>query len=56
MPLLPQDNPNFAWWMVLNALFAYLTNLFNFLVTKYTSALTLQVRASCPNVLKECVP
>ena len=36
-------NPNFAWWMVANALLAYLTNLLNFLVTKYTSALTLQV-------------
>ncbi len=31
-------------WMVINALLAYLTNLLNFLVTKVTSALTLQVR------------
>jgi hypothetical protein len=30
--------------MVINALLAYLTNLLNFLVTKVTSALTLQVR------------
>ena len=39
----PQSNSSFLWWMVMNASSAYLTNLFNFLVTKYTSALTLQV-------------
>ena len=38
-------NSNFWWWMATNAALAYLTNLLNFLVTKYTSALTLQVCA-----------
>lgn len=33
----------FLWWLVGNSCLAYLVNLTNFLVTKYTSALTLQV-------------
>jgi hypothetical protein len=33
-------------WMAVNAGLAYATNLLNFLVTKWTSALTLQVGKS----------
>uniref|UniRef100_A0A7S3QMB6 Sugar phosphate transporter domain-containing protein n=1 Tax=Dunaliella tertiolecta TaxID=3047 RepID=A0A7S3QMB6_DUNTE len=49
------ENPNFAWWMIVNAMFAYLTNLFNFLVTKYTSALTLQVLGNAKGVVAAVV-
>ena len=38
--------PGFVWWMLGNSALAYFVNLTNFMVTKYTSALTLQVRAS----------
>jgi hypothetical protein len=38
-----ERNRNFVWWMAVNAGLAYLCNLLNFLVTKVTSALTLQV-------------
>lgn len=37
-------HPNFFWLLAFNAFLAYFTNLTNFLVTRYTSALTLQVR------------
>jgi hypothetical protein len=37
------NKPGFAWWLVCNCSLAYAVNLTNFLVTKYTSALTLQV-------------
>jgi drug/metabolite transporter (DMT)-like permease len=42
------DGDMFFWAMVINSLLAYLTNLTNFLVTKFTSALTLQVRSAPP--------
>lgn len=35
--------PGFFWSLYINSCIAYLVNLTNFLVTKYTSALTLQV-------------
>lgn len=37
-------NPSFFWWLLMNSSLAYAVNLTNFLVTKYTSALTMQVR------------
>jgi hypothetical protein len=37
------SRPGFAWWLLGNSCLAYAVNLTNFLVTKYTSALTLQV-------------
>jgi hypothetical protein len=37
------NKPGFAWWLICNCTLAYAVNLTNFLVTKYTSALTLQV-------------
>lgn len=36
---------SFAWALAANVLLAYFINLTNFLVTRYTSALTLQVSA-----------
>ena len=36
-------SPGFLWWLLLNSLTAYAVNLTNFMVTKHTSALTLQV-------------
>ncbi len=36
-------NPLFFWWLLVNSCMAYAVNLTNFMVTKYTSALTLQV-------------
>jgi len=35
--------PRFFWYLLANSCAAYAVNLTNFLVTKYTSALTLQV-------------
>lgn len=37
------NHPSFGYWLLVNSLLAYLVNLTNFLVTKCTSALTLQV-------------
>ena len=34
----------FYSWLALNCCFAFVSNLSNFLVTKYTSPLTIQVR------------
>jgi hypothetical protein len=42
---LAAANPGFVWFLMGNSLLAYFVNLTNFMVTKYTSALTLQVRA-----------
>jgi len=36
-------NSSFFWWLLFNSCMAYAVNLTNFMVTKYTSALTLQV-------------
>lgn len=43
--------PNFLWLLAFNAFLAYFTNLTNFLVTRYTSALTLQVLGNAKGVL-----
>jgi hypothetical protein len=40
---LIHNRPGFMWSLLVNSCIAYLVNLTNFLVTKYTSALTLQV-------------
>jgi hypothetical protein len=40
-------NSGFLGWLVFNSFMAYAVNLTNFMVTKYTSALTLQVSAWC---------
>jgi hypothetical protein len=37
-------SPGFLVWLSVNSFMAYAVNLTNFMVTKYTSALTLQVR------------
>ena len=42
---LSATNSGFVWWLVTNSMLAYFVNLFNFLVTKMTSPLTLQVGA-----------
>ena len=44
MGSMASSNPWFVPFLALNATTAYLVNLFNFQVTKHTSALTLQVR------------
>lgn len=38
--------PAFFWTLLVNSCMAYAVNLTNFMVTKYTSALTLQVRGA----------
>lgn len=48
---LGSNNPSFVLLLLLNALFAFLVNLYNFLVTRYTSALTLQVLGNAKGVL-----
>nr|CAB3453681.1 unnamed protein product [Digitaria exilis] len=40
---LAREDPNFIWILLCNSSMAYFVNLTNFLVTKHTSALTLQV-------------
>ncbi|KAK1692350.1 hypothetical protein QYE76_009047 [Lolium multiflorum] len=40
---LARADPSFVWMLLLNSSLAYLVNLTNFLVTKHTSPLTLQV-------------
>ncbi|XP_044953993.1 probable sugar phosphate/phosphate translocator At3g11320 [Hordeum vulgare subsp. vulgare] len=40
---LARDDPSFVWMLIGNSSLAYLVNLTNFLVTKHTSPLTLQV-------------
>jgi hypothetical protein len=40
-----QAKPGFFWTLLINSCMAYAVNLTNFMVTKYTSALTLQVGA-----------
>jgi drug/metabolite transporter (DMT)-like permease len=44
------QQPNFLWLLAFNAFLAYFTNLTNFLVTRYTSALTLQVLGNAKGV------
>ena len=45
----------FAGWLLLNSTLAYCQNLLNFLVTKYTSALTLQVLGNAKGVVAAAV-
>ncbi|CAI0411053.1 unnamed protein product [Linum tenue] len=40
---LARDDPKFMWMLFFNSVLAFFVNLTNFLVTKHTSALTLQV-------------
>ncbi|KAI5016986.1 hypothetical protein ZWY2020_037364 [Hordeum vulgare] len=40
---LAREDPSFVWMLIGNSSLAYLVNLTNFLVTKHTSPLTLQV-------------
>ena len=40
---LAREDPSIAWLLIFNSALAYFVNLTNFLVTKHTSALTLQV-------------
>lgn len=45
---LARDDIKIIWYLLFNSALAYFVNLTNFLVTKHTSALTLQV---CPSLL-----
>ncbi|KAF8071001.1 sugar phosphate/phosphate translocator [Scenedesmus sp. PABB004] len=45
------SRPGFFWSLLFNSCIAYLVNLTNFLVTKYTSALTLQVLGNMKGVI-----
>lgn len=40
---LARDDASIVWYLVFNSALAYFVNLTNFVVTKHTSALTLQV-------------
>lgn len=40
---LAREDSSIVWLLLFNSVLAYLVNLTNFLVTKHTSALTLQV-------------
>ena len=40
---LAREDRSIVWYLLLNSALAYFVNLTNFLVTKHTSALTLQV-------------
>ncbi len=55
MHTLVTTSPNFVYWLVGNSSLAYLVNLTNFLVTKYTSALTLQVLGNAKGVVAAVV-
>lgn len=48
---ITRSNPNFVYWLAGSSVLAYAVNLTNFLVTKYTSALTLQVLGNCKGVV-----
>eukprot|EP00238_Polyblepharides_amylifera_P007139 CAMPEP_0196581174 /NCGR_PEP_ID=MMETSP1081-20130531/32764_1 /TAXON_ID=36882 /ORGANISM="Pyramimonas amylifera, Strain CCMP720" /LENGTH=209 /DNA_ID=CAMNT_0041901295 /DNA_START=592 /DNA_END=1221 /DNA_ORIENTATION=- len=52
---LGQESYGFAFLLVLNSLMAYFVNLTNFLVTKNTSALTLQVLGNAKGVVATIV-
>ena len=51
LSLLPpwRESGAFYGWLVLNCCFAFVSNLSNFLVTKYTSPLTIQVQQALPS-------
>lgn len=44
---LAREDFKIIWYLLFNSCLAYFVNLTNFLVTKHTSPLTLQVRTSC---------
>jgi hypothetical protein len=46
---LAREDPSFLWLLLCNSCLAYFVNLTNFLVTKHTSPLTLQVRRRPPH-------
>lgn len=46
--------PAFFWTLLVNSCMAYAVNLTNFLVTKYTSALTLQVSTTRRQSASSC--
>lgn len=48
---ITQSQPHFGYWLAGSGVLAYAVNLTNFLVTKYTSALTLQVLGNCKGVI-----
>lgn len=43
---LARDDVSIVWYLIFNSALAYFVNLTNFLVTKHTSPLTLQVNCS----------
>jgi len=52
---LAREDPSFLWILLCNSCLAYFVNLTNFLVTKHTSALTLQVNCySVHHLLQSC--
>lgn len=48
---LARDDVKIIWYLLFNSALAYFVNLTNFLVTKHTSALTLQVSPKFSNWL-----
>lgn len=52
---LSNADKGFILWLLMNSSLAYLVNLFNFLVTKHTSALTLQVLGNGKGVVAAIV-
>ena len=44
---LAREDRSIVWYLLFNSALAYFVNLMNFLVTKHTSALTLQVLLQC---------
>ncbi|KAG2451423.1 hypothetical protein HYH02_004022 [Chlamydomonas schloesseri] len=52
---LVAGSPGFLYWLIGNSCLAYFVNLTNFLVTKFTSALTLQVLGNAKGVVAAAV-
>lgn len=52
---LMATSPHFIWWLLGNSMLAYFVNLTNFLVTKFTSPLTLQVLGNAKGVIAAVV-
>lgn len=52
---LARDDVRILWYLIFNSALAYLVNLTNFLVTKHTSALTLQVCTPVPMHAFVCI-
>jgi len=51
---LARDDMKIIWYLLFNSSLAYFVNLTNFLVTKHTSALTLQVCLPFHTVMQTC--